>query len=140
MDGQIRDFTYQIPQRDIHGADRPDHRQSTAPPDALIELLAVEWILSQQQGFQALDQGAPLDLGVPGRTSQKCVARHALVGGDRQQSQCGGPSRQADVHSIGHGRDTVPAEQRQRHVDNFHDSLSSQRMLVALAAGNDSQQ
>src|ERR1700722_5569003 len=47
VDGKIGDLTGEIPQCHIDGADRANHRQSTATPNELIEPLAVEGILLQ---------------------------------------------------------------------------------------------
>jgi hypothetical protein len=124
VDRHVGGLAGDVPQRDVHGADRAHRGGAAALPHRLIEPLALERVLSHDDGLEVLDEaGAVVRGGMIGGT-EKGVAIDALVGPDGHEAELAAAAEAAGMGGIAGRRNIVPGEQRQGYVGDFHAGMS----------------
>src|SRR5678815_1004754 len=133
MDRLVGDLARDVPERDVHGADRPVGRRAIALPETLIEALAIERVLAHHDGLEELDQRLAVQVRAALSRAQERVALDAVVGFDREQAELALAAETAGVPAIRRRGDIGPGEQSKRDVGDLHSGapLSSLPMLHA---------
>src|SRR6185295_1256288 len=103
-------------------------------PEGVVEALAAERILAQDDGLQHLDQGDAVEVRAAHRRAQERVPGDALVGGEREEAQLALAAEPAGVAAVGRRRDAGPGEQRERDVGDLHDSPQIARSVPVTSA------
>ena len=123
VDRQLRDLAGDVPERDVHRADRPVGRRAVALPEPLIESLAVERVLAHHDGLEELDQRLAVQVGAALRGAEERVPLDAVVGFDGQQAELALAAEPAGVPAVGGRRNIGPGEEGQRDVGDLHEGL-----------------
>ena len=124
MDRQPGDLAGQVPQRNIHGADRPRRRHAVAPLQLLVHPLTVERILADDGGLEVPHHRQPVELGAAAGVPEEGVPFDPLVRRNRDEAEVTAPfepRREAPVLRRG---DVVPREELEGEVGDLH-SLGS---------------
>jgi hypothetical protein len=120
MDRHVGGLAGDVPQRDVHRADRAYRGGTAAPPHGLVEPLARERVLSHEDRLEILDEARTVVGGGMIGRAEEGVAVDALVGLDREEAQLARAAEASGVRGVARRRDIVPREQGERHVGDFH--------------------
>src|SRR5690606_36062232 len=116
---QARDLARDVPERDVHGADRPEHYGAVLRHQELVEPVTVERVLAHDERLQVVDQPARVDIDRSKGRAKERVAIDAGVGGYRQKAQMNVTVIGSRVARVGHLRQAGPAEDGERHVSDL---------------------
>src|SRR5207253_2553167 len=114
------DLARDVPEGDVHRADRAVRGRAIALPQPLIEALALEGVLTHHDGLEELDQGLAVEVGAALRRAQERVALDAVVRLDREQAEVALAAEAAGVPSVGRGGNIGPGEEGERDVGDLH--------------------
>src|SRR5688572_26022644 len=87
VDRLVQGLAGEVPQRDVHGPDGADGRVAIPLPRLLVEALAVQRVLADQQWLEELDQRLAVEMGAAHGRAEEGMAAQSLVRLEGQQTE-----------------------------------------------------
>ena len=110
MDRQPRDLPSEVPQRDVHHADRTHGRVPLDVDHLLEQSLTVQRVLAQNDRLQVSDERPGVELGASSGGSEESVAFNTLVCRKGQKSELAVPTDGPGMPLGDALRDALPFE------------------------------
>jgi len=117
MDGQVGDFTGDIPERHIHCADRTSIGVAVRTPEVLPDCANIQWIAADHYRLQSLEDLIRELIGPGARGTKERVAVDAFVGRDADDADVGETT--AKRIAVGGARN-LPAVEDDGQVRDVH--------------------
>src|SRR5687768_14774809 len=123
MDRQPGDLAAQVPQGDVHGADRAQGRVAMLGPHGLPQTLAIERVLAEDERLQVVDQTLRVEMRAAHGRPEEGVALQALLRPHGDEPELALAAEAPGVAAVGGGRNPRPREEGDGQIHDLHQRL-----------------